>query len=242
MSRIIFTGDTHGSLEIKRLSFKNFPEGRNLTKDDYVIICGDFGCIWDGSNCDKYWLDWLEDRPFTTLFVDGNHENFNLLYNWKIPIEDNWHGGNVRVIRPSVLHLMRGQIFTINNMTFFTMGGATSVDKHLRKENISWWPQEIPSYIEMEYGVNNLNEHNNKVDYIITHCLPNSILDRVDRWCPQHDSLTNYLEKMIVQNIDFKKWFCGHYHIDRTIDNKYYICYNDFLELLTDNTIKVINN
>jgi len=122
------------------------------------------------------------------------------------------------------------------------MGGATSVDKHLRKENISWWPQEIPSYIEMEYGVNNLNEHNNKVDYIITHCLPNSILDRIDRWYPQHDSLTNYLEKMIVQNVDFKKWFCGHYHIDRTIDNKYYICYNDFLELFSDNTIKVINN
>ena len=242
MPRIIFTGDTHGSLEIKRLSFKNFPEGRNLTKDDYIIICGDFGCIWDGSNCDKYWLDWLEDRPFTTLFVDGNHENFNLLYSWEIPIEDNWHGGNVRVIRPSVLHLMRGQIFTINNMTFFTMGGATSVDKHLRKENISWWPQEIPSYIEMEYGINNLNEHNNKVDYIITHCLPNSILDRIDRWCPQHDSLTNYLEKMIVQNIDFKKWFCGHYHIDKTIDDRYYICYNDFLELLPNNIIKVVNN
>ena len=242
MPRIFFTGDTHGSVEIKRLSFKNFPEGRNLTKNDYVIICGDFGCIWDGSNCDKYWLDWLEDRPFTTLFVDGNHENFNLLYSWKIPIEDNWHGGNVRVIRPSVLHLMRGQIFTINNMTFFTMGGATSVDKHLRKENISWWPQEIPSYIEMEYGINNLNEHNNKVDYIITHCLPNSILDRIDRWCPQHDSLTNYLEKMIVQNIDFKKWFCGHYHIDKTIDDRYYICYNDFLELLPNNIIKVVNN
>ncbi len=242
MSRIIFTGDIHGSLEAKRLSYKNFPEGRNLTKNDYVIICGDFGCVWDGSNCDKYWLDWLEDRPFTTLFVDGNHENFNLLYNWKIPIEDNWHGGNVRVIRPSVLHLMRGQIFTINNMTFFTMGGATSTDKYRRKENVSWWPQEIPSYIEMEYGVNNLNEHNNKVDYIITHCLPNSILDRIDKWCPQHDSLTNYLEKMIVQNIDFKKWFCGHYHIDRTIDDKYYICYKDFLELLPNGEIKLINN
>ena len=242
MSRIIFTGDIHGSLEAKRLSYKNFPEARNLTKDDYVIICGDFGCVWDGSNCDNYWLDWLEDRPFTTLFVDGNHENFNLLYNWKIPIEDNWHGGNVRVIRSSVLHLMRGQIFTINNMTFFTMGGATSTDKYRRKENVSWWPQEIPSYIEMEYGVYNLNEHNNKVDYIITHCLPNSILDRIDKWCPQHDSLTNYLEKIVVQGVDFKKWFCGHYHIDRTIDDKYYICYNDFLELLPNGEIKVVNN
>lgn len=239
MSRIIFTGDTHGSLETKRLSFKNFPEGRNLTKNDYVIICGDFGCIWDGSNCDKYWLDWLEDRPFTTLFVDGNHENFPLIYSYSTAI---WNGGKIHQIRPSVKHLMRGQIFTLDNMTFFTMGGATSVDKIYRKEGKSWWSEEIPSYNEMTEGVNNLIKYNNKVDYIITHCLPSSILDKFDKWYPQHDTLNNYLEKMIVQEVDFKKWFCGHYHIDRTIDDKYYICYNDFLELFPNNTIKVINN
>lgn len=241
MSRIILTGDIHGSLEAKRLSYKNFPEGRNLTKNDYIIICGDFGCVWDGSNCDKYWLDWLEDRPFTILFVDGNHENFNLLTNWKYPVKE-WNGGLIHPIRSSVLHLMRGQIFTINNMTFFTMGGATSTDKYRRKENVSWWSQEIPSYEEMERGVNNLEAQHNIVDYIITHCLPNSILDRIDKWCPQHDSLTNYLEKIIVQGVEFKKWFCGHYHIDRTIDDKYYICYKDFLELLPSGEIKLINN
>lgn len=239
MSRIIFTGDTHGSLEIKRLSFKNFPEGRNLTKNDYVIICGDFGCVWDGSNCDKYWLDWLEDRPFTTLFVDGNHENFPLIYSYSTTI---WNGGKIHQIRPSVKHLMRGQIFILNNMTFFTMGGATSVDKVYRKEGKSWWFEEIPSYNEMAEGVNNLIKYNNKVDYIITHCLPSSILNKFDKWYPQHDTLNNYLEKMIVQEVDFKKWFCGHYHIDRTIDDKYYICYNDFLELFPNEEIKVINS
>lgn len=242
MSRIFLTGDTHGSLEIKKLSFKNFPLSRGLTKEDYVIICGDFGCVWDGSNCDKYWLDWLEDRPFQTLFVDGNHENFNLLYDWKMP-KDEWHGGAVHVIRPSVLHLMRGQIFTINNMTFFTMGGATSIDKVYRKEGKSWWPQEIPSYEEMETGVINLTKYNNKVDYIITHCLPSSILDKFDKWCPQHDTLNNYLEKMIVQEVEFKKWFCGHYHVDRSFDNqKYNILYKDIIELLPNGDIKVVNN
>lgn len=239
MPRIIFTGDIHGSLEAKRLSYKNFPESRNLTKDDYVIICGDFGCIWDGSNCDKYWLNWLEDRPFTTLFVDGNHENFPLIYSYSTAI---WNGGKIHQIRPSVKHLMRGQIFTLNNMTFFIMGGATSVDKIYRKEGKSWWSEEIPSYNEMAEGVNNLIKYNNKVDYIITHCLPSSILDKFDKWCPQHDTLNNYLEKMIVQEVDFKKWFCGHYHIDRTIDDKYYICYKDFLELLPNGEIKVVNN
>lgn len=237
MSRLLFIGDTHGSIEINKLSFKNFPESHNLTKNDYIIICGDFGCIWCGDNCDNYWLDWLEDKPFTTLFVDGNHENFNLIEQYPISV---WNGGQVHNIRSSVKHLMRGQIFTLNNQTFFTMGGATSVDKIYRKEGKSWWPQEIPSYQEMERGVANLKEHHNKVDYIITHCLPSSILDKVDKWCPQHDTLNNYLEKMIVQEIDFKKWFCGHYHIDRTIDDKYYILYKDILELLPNGDIQIV--
>lgn len=45
-----------------------------------MIICGDFGGIWDGSEAEQQVLDWLENRPFTTLFVDGNHENFDLLH------------------------------------------------------------------------------------------------------------------------------------------------------------------
>ncbi|MDM8195794.1 hypothetical protein QUV98_05625 [Massilimicrobiota timonensis] len=48
MSRIFITGDTHGSYDIQKLARKNFPEGKTLTKDDYMIICGDFGCVWGG--------------------------------------------------------------------------------------------------------------------------------------------------------------------------------------------------
>lgn len=52
MSRIFITGDTHGSYDIQKLARKNFPEGKTLTKDDYVIICGDFGCVWGGELVD----------------------------------------------------------------------------------------------------------------------------------------------------------------------------------------------
>ena len=239
MSRIFFVGDTHGAIEINKLSFQNFAEGRNLTKDDYVIICGDFGCLWSGDSEDNYWLNWLEERPFTTLFVDGNHENFPLIYSYPLKT---WNGGLIHQIRPSVNHLMRGQVFTFNNETFFTMGGATSIDKVYRKEGRSWWPEEIPSCAEMATGVANLEKYNHQIDYIITHCLPNSILERIDQFYPRHDSLTNYLENMVVQEVNFKKWFCGHYHIDRTIDDKYYILYKDILELLPNNKIKVVNN
>ncbi|WP_260504042.1 hypothetical protein [Paenibacillus illinoisensis] len=73
-----------------------------MTKDDYVIIVGDFGLIWDGSNEDRYWLKWLDKtKSFTTLFLDGNHENFDLLEQY--PVE-NWNGGKVHRINKSVIH------------------------------------------------------------------------------------------------------------------------------------------
>ncbi|WP_368041519.1 metallophosphoesterase family protein [Bittarella massiliensis (ex Durand et al. 2017)] len=74
---IFITGDTHG--DFTRFSSENFPEQKRMNKEDFVIICGDFGGLWDGTRKEHYWLDWLENKPFTTLFVSGNHENYDLL-------------------------------------------------------------------------------------------------------------------------------------------------------------------
>ena len=116
---IFMTGDTHG--DFSRLRPVAFREQVGLTKDDYLIICGDFGGVWDGSEIEQQWLDWLEDRSFTTLFVSGNHENYDLLRSYPTSA---WHGGLVQPIRPSVLHLMRGQLYEICGKKIFTMGGA----------------------------------------------------------------------------------------------------------------------
>lgn len=67
----------------------------------------------------------LEEKPFTTVFVDGNHENHQRLDSY--PAET-WQGGNVHFIRPSVIHLMRGQVFHIADKSFFVFGGASSHD------------------------------------------------------------------------------------------------------------------
>ena len=120
---IFMTGDTHG--DFSRLRPVAFREQGGLTKDDYLIICGDFGGVWDGSEIEQQWLDWLEDRSFTTLFVSGNHENYDLLRSYPTSV---WHGGLVQPIRPSVLHLMRGQLYEICGKKIFTMGGASSHD------------------------------------------------------------------------------------------------------------------
>ena len=123
------TGDIHG--DPVRLSAENFCEQKGFSgnkNENTVIILGDFGLIWkrdEESKEEKYWLDWLERKPFTTVFVDGNHECFPRIYSY--PVAE-WNGGKVHVIRPHVLHLMRGEVFTIEENKFFAFGGASSHD------------------------------------------------------------------------------------------------------------------
>ena len=94
---LFLTGDTHG--DFRRFLPENFYEQERLTKEDLVLICGDMGGVWYGDCRDDEGLDFLESRPFTTLFVAGNHENYDALRTY--PLED-WHGGKIRRICPSV--------------------------------------------------------------------------------------------------------------------------------------------
>ena len=100
---IYVTGDLHGGNDMWKLSIFFRTEGRTLTRDDYVIICGDFGLakgamepeLMKGQELAEphtYWLRWLDKQPWTTLFVDGNHERFDLLQ--QLPEED-WRDGKI---------------------------------------------------------------------------------------------------------------------------------------------------
>lgn len=223
---IYVTGDTHGRIDISKLNTKRFPEGKNLTKKDYVIICGDFGLIWNNDNEDKYWQKWLEEKPWTTIFCDGNHENHHLLAEY--PVE-NWNGGKIHRISNSIIHLMRGQVYTIEDKKFFVMGGAMSIDKHYRVPNISWWEEEVPSYKECEEGFNNLEAQNWEVDYIITHTGPQDVLQAVMGHV-EPDPTSRYLNN-IMHNTKFKHWYFGHMHIDKTILGKYSFLYYEIIPI-----------
>ena len=102
---IYLTGDTHIPIDIDKLSMKNFPAQKELTRNDYVIVLGDFGLLWKEDKTYKYWLDILSKRNFTLLFIDGNHENFDWLNS--LPTKP-WNGGRVHEIAPNIFHLMRG--------------------------------------------------------------------------------------------------------------------------------------
>ena len=121
---IYITGDTHCPTGMDKLNETNFPQQKHMTKKDYVIICGDFGDIWSAkSNEQKDMLQWLSQRNFTTLFLDGNWENYGKLNSLTITV---WNGGSAHRLTDSVIHLMRGQIYTLNRRSFFVMGGACS--------------------------------------------------------------------------------------------------------------------
>ncbi len=227
---IYLTGDIHGGLDITKLSNRRFPEGKALTRSDYVIICGDFGLPFAPSDIapesefltDKYkrsdrknylyWSKWLSERPYTVLWLDGNHDNHPFWYDQ--PVAE-WNGGlvNVHPLAENVLHLKRGEYYTIDGRTFWVMGGAASHDKVYRQEGTSWWPEEIPSGEEMSHGLDTLAHHGNRVDYILTHTLPQSLLAPVCGKVYTPDPTCAYLEQIYTATT-FHYWYCGHVHMD----------------------------
>lgn len=251
---IFITGDCHA--DFTKFNTKRFPEQKEMTKDDIVIVCGDFG-IWDDNTTERYWLKWLSDKPFTLCFVDGNHENFDRLYSNEFPIVD-FYGGKVHKIRENIFHLMRGNIYEFEGKKFFCFGGASSHDiadgildmddyktvdefvftfrqwskqgKMFRINHISWWKEELPNQSEMDLGLQNLIKCDNKVDYVISHCLPQSV-SSIAGFCGG-DILTEYFDKIIQNGLIFNQWYCGHYHREQTLLSKYNILYNKIERIL----------
>ena len=255
---IYITGDIHGNPV--SLGVNSFYEQKKFDKDNkdenIVIILGDFRLVWNKDGEDKnekYWLDWLEGKPFTTVFVDGNHENFKRLYAYPVK---KWHGGKVHEIRPNVLHLMRGEIFNIEDLSFFAFGGASSHDiqdgildyndedwrekaKELNKrgkymyrvKDLSWWKEELPTEEEMQHGLEALKRHDNKVDFLLTHSPSTSELILMGgKGLYELDILTDYLEK-IKAVCDYERHFFGHMHVNRAINEKDICLYEQIIRM-----------
>lgn len=224
---IYVTGDVHCPHDISKLNTTNWPEQKELTRNDYLIVCGDMGIVWDGSKCDRYWQEWFQAKPFTTLFVDGNHENHPMLNGYLV---EEWKGGKVHKVRPNVYHLMRGQVYNIDGVKVFSMGGASSHDKELRTEGIDWWPEELPSDLEYCEAFENLGLNDWKVDLIVSHCTADSIQKKLAYWYGK-DKLTNFFEAVVKSDVKYKHWYFGHYHDDIDVDDKHHCIYREVKEV-----------
>jgi hypothetical protein len=251
---IYATGDTHCPIDIRKLNTKNFPQQREMTKQDYVIIVGDAGIYWNNliDASEKYWIKWLNNKNFTTLFIDGNHENHAKLKSGFLAqeilnikpsfmdytVDDGYKivskfGGYVGKLSDSIYHLRRGEIYVIDGVKFFVMGGAESIDRADRIEGKNWWSEEIPNHREFYYGLDNLDKYDRRVDYVLGHTAPNYIVGKYlyNNDCGKCDPVTKYFDR-VVEIVQFKKMFFGHFHKDILFDNKFHCLYNEIVRVV----------
>lgn len=252
---IYITGDMHGNF--KRISRKSrFRRLAQPTEKDYVIVCGDLGLLWQEDEELLYNLEIMSRYPFTLLWVQGNHENYDMIE--KYPLEYwNGKGGKVRhIVRDKVILLERGQIFQIEGRSFFTFGGASShdvqggildpqsptfyeekkaafrTDLSFRIKNISWWEQELPTEAELQEARRNLKRANWQVDYVISHCPSTRMIKEICARYGLHNSyktdvLTDFFDEL-EDKLTFKAWYFGHMHGEVKVDDRHYLMYENF--------------
>ena len=249
---IVITGDTHGTFDIGKV-VRYFNEHEDeYTQDDYLIICGDVGICGFSAAYEANTRAVFRSLPVTTLFIDGNHENFEQLNSYAV---EQWNGGKVHIIEDNMIHLMRGQIFELEGCRFFTMGGAKSHDiedgilepdapdferrlmmlqrkprARYRINHISWWAQELPSDEEYDEARQSLDAVGWQVDYIITHCAPTSIALMGTRH-NEADRLTDFLQE-VRERAKYHYWLFGHYHDNRAIDEKHILLWEQIVRII----------
>ena len=219
-----FVSDIHGHIRLDNLK-KNIQK-ICLNSEDFLIILGDAGIVWSEQK-NKEVYEFYNNLPCMVLFIDGNHENFSLLNQYP---KSSWNGGTIRLITSNIIYLMRGEIFKINNIKFFTFGGGFSAKRLSNTSPVFIWDEELPCEDEYQNAWKNIEKHKNTVDYILTHSAPSKVLEHLNlpRYS-EEEKLINFLDK-INQTLSFKQWFLGHYHIDASFD-EYFILFNDYYKI-----------
>lgn len=222
---VYVTGDMHGAEE--RLYDK---EWRKLKKGDTLIVCGDFGYLWSGGKQEREYIKYLGTRRFTVAFLDGTHDNLDRINACRTTF---WKGGMVHRISGNLVHLMRGQVFDIENLKIFTFGGGESNDKDMRLSHNLWWRDEMPTPLEMSQAAKQLDTLNCSVDYILTHEPPSLVKSAMllRRSLPESVNKLNGFFKEIDEACSYKHWFFGSMHEDRLVTPKHTCVFRKILPI-----------
>ena len=233
--KIYITGDTHIPIDISKLSTRNFPEQKELTREDYVIILGDFGLYWRYDAEHLYWMRWLEDKNFTVLWIDGNHENHRWLNS--LPVSE-WHGGEVHQTADNIIHLMRGECYEIGGKYFLAAGGAQSYDRLCRETEVNWWKEELWNHKQQSnlfFTLDIMKSKNQRIDYVLSHTCPRDLLIPMLGISPMEDPdpTTSMLQTVYddLGSEGFIGWYFGHWHQNKSM-GKFHCLYDEIVRIL----------
>ena len=219
---VYFTGDIHGV----PWGVKRFCERMNLTDKDIVVLLGDVGANYYGDQRDASMKTILSHLAPTFFCIHGNHE----MRPWHLDSYKlvEWNGGNVWVEEayPNLIFAKDGEIFNLAGFNCISIGGAYSVDKYYRLHmGGAWWPDEQPSEEIKAFVERQLM--NSKVEIVLSHTCPlkyeptEMFLSGIDQGTVD-DSTERWLDK-VEEILDYKAWFCGHWHTDKRIDRMHFL-------------------
>lgn len=220
---IYLTGDIHGNPTQVEL----FCSKMQLTEKDTIIMLGDVGLNYYGGKRDRLPKRILSSLPVTFLCIHGNHENRpQNIPEYKPTI---WNGGRVLVDEehPNILFAEDGEIYDLDGKKALAIGGAYSVDKFYRlQRGFGWWADEQPSELTKRKVEGVVNECKD-IDIILSHTCPKKYIP-TEMFLPMIDqsSVDNSTEEWldtIEDTVDYKAWYCGHWHTDKRIDKMHFL-------------------
>ncbi len=209
---IYLLSDPHGDINHKGLKQYLSEAG----KDDLLILLGDICMKFEDTEENRIFTEWFLSSDKKIAFIDGNHENFDFLESFP---EEEWNGGVVGRITENIVHLKRGNVYSICDKTFFVFGGCKSSAKW--KELGLWYPGEEPTEEELELAYGNIRKNGFKFDYILTH--------KYEEYPPYGTVSMPLMElvKYMEENVEYGKWYSGHGHRNEKIDEKHFMVYDE---------------
>lgn len=214
------TGDTHRDFH----RIEDFCARINPAPEDVMIILGDAGINYYGGWRDRDLKRRLAALPLTLFSIHGNHEQRpGKIASYHTAL---WNGGEVYVEDEfsNLLFAADGSFYSFDGMQTFVMGGAYSVDKDIRlARNWGWWPDEQPDDEARQWAEQQLEANGWQTDIVLTHTTPlryepvEVFMSCVDQ--SRVDKSTEEWLDTIEQRLDYKRWYCGHYHTEKTIDS-----------------------
>lgn len=218
---ILYAGDLHG----RTGALKYIDKVARLKNAHAVVQVGDFGALWCGSQefCDVF--DFFERRPAggpTWYTCGGNHENWNT---W-LRLASETQGPTVKLAK-DCYYVKRGSVIEICGKLHGFLGGAVSVDRSSRIEQVSWWAEEVPTKDDVNEFFENVSQK--KPEVFVTHEGPSCIPIYCSRGDYEYrsDPVSRDLEA-IRRHCDWKPnmWVFGHHHITKEwhIDGTHFVC------------------